>query len=84
MQGNVIKPRLVLRTHQFQRMMRARGCETASAQAALLGVTVSTVTRVCSGHVQPSGAFVARACDVLDVGLAELFEVIPASVGSVA
>lgn len=83
MQGNQ-RPRLVLRTREFQRLMRTRGCATASAQADTLGVYVSTVTRVCSGDVQPSGAFVARACDVLDVGIADLFEVIPAAERSAA
>lgn len=78
MQGNY-RPRLILRTREFQRLMRTRGCATASAQAIELGVYVSTVTRVLSGDVQPSGAFVARACDVLDVGIADLFEVIPAA-----
>ena len=65
-------------------MMRARGCATASAQAEELGVYISTITRVCSGHVQPSGMFVARAVEVLDVGIADLFEVIPSTERSAA
>lgn len=83
MQGNSA-PRLTLRTSEFQRLMRARGCETASAQADALGVYVSTITRVVAGDVQPSGQFVARACDALDVGIADLFEVIPSAERSAA
>lgn len=75
MQGNSAGPRLTLRVDEFQRMMRARGCETASSQAEELGVYVSTITRAVAGQVQPSGAFVARACFALGVAPGELFEV---------
>lgn len=79
MQGKNDDPRLVLRVGEFQRLMRTRGCETASAQAIELGVYISTITRVTSGQVQPSGLFVARACDRLGVSIQDLFEVIPAT-----
>lgn len=83
MQGNM-SPRLTLRTREFQRMMRARGRTTATAQAEALGVQISTVTRVCAGKVQPSSDFVARACIALDAALGDLFEVVPGDERAVA
>ncbi|GAA1994202.1 hypothetical protein GCM10009799_20360 [Nocardiopsis rhodophaea] len=58
--------------------MHALGHRTATAQAEYLDVSISTITRVLAGEVQPSGAFIARACAALDCEITELFEVAPA------
>ncbi|WP_435107827.1 hypothetical protein [Nocardiopsis synnemataformans] len=68
-------PRITLRVTAWRRMMSARGCTTATAQAEELGVHASTIGRLCAGEVQPSSVFVARSLLFLGARFEELFDV---------
>lgn len=70
-----IRPRLALRRRQYDRLMHARMLTTARAQAQLIGVAPTTISRILDGDVVPSTDFVARACHALGVPLDDLFEI---------
>ncbi|MFC5055464.1 transcriptional regulator [Saccharothrix xinjiangensis] len=68
-----------LRTDVFSKAAKLAGFGSDYSLARRMGVNRSTVTRVCSGRLQPGPAFIGGALTVLaPMNFEDLFEIVPA------
>lgn len=66
---------LKIRKGLIKRMRDNTGLPSETAQARMLGVSLSTIRRIDAGE-QPSAGFIVAFCQAYNLGLGEAFEIV--------